>query len=56
MFIHCVEQNVAMGAINSSDVCDLIQNLIKKHLFSKNDYLPEYIKMVITPLVINIFP
>ena len=44
-----------MGAISCSDICNLIQNLIER-LFSKNDYLLECIKMVITLLVINIFP
>ena len=47
---------VVTGTNSYSDTYKLIQNLIKKCEFSeKQTYLPECIKTVITPLVINIF-
>ena len=46
-----------MGAVNCSDMCNLILNLIKKtHIFEKLLNLLECKKMVITPFVINIYP
>ena len=60
VFASC-KLNVAMDAISCSDLYDpnLIQTLIKNaYIFSEKWlvlYVPECLKMVITPLVINIF-
>ena len=58
MFIHLYQVKCSYGCNNYSDIiCNLIQNLFIKCLFSEMMLsLPEWIKMVITPLVINIFP